>query len=147
MIPVPVNAVNFSRPTSTVVTVTQNIPMELQCTTSTERPRSTVQWYISGNPVPLGTGTNTPTDNDTLTSTTSKLRLSFNRTSDGQQLFCTAFNVDGQTPIVSSRKNLVVECKEMFMIIFPFPMAVRSLFVFKGFFSESFEKQFQNTQK
>ena len=81
------------------------------CRTSVERPRSTIKWYITGNPMSLGTSINTPSEDDNLSSTRSSIRLRFNRTSFGQQLFCTAFNIDGQTPKESDRKNLSVECK------------------------------------
>ena len=108
---VPVTTVAFVSPTGTSVAVTENVSKQFQCTTSQERPRSTIQWYITQNSVSLGTGTITPTNNDTLTSTSSTLRYSFNRNLSGRHIYCTAFNIDGQTPVESSRKEIIVECE------------------------------------
>ena len=101
----------FSSPTGISVAVTENVSKQFQCTTSEERPRSTIQWYITQNPVSLGTGTVAPTDNDTLTNTNSTLSYSFNRDLSGRHIYCTAFNIDGQTPIESNRKEIIVECE------------------------------------
>ena len=112
---VPVTAVALSSPSGTTITVTKNVSTQFQFTTSEERPRSTVQWYISGNSVPLGTEIITQTDNDTLASTISKMSYSFNRNLTGRQLYCTAFNTDDQTPVESNRKEITVECKYLYI--------------------------------
>ena len=111
IISVPVTTVSFSSSSGSSITVSENSQRQFECRTSEERPRSTIQWYISGNAASLGTGDITPTDHDALGTTVSTLTYSFNRAYSNRQLHCTAFNIPGQTPVESTNMTIIVECK------------------------------------
>ena len=109
---VPVTSVTITSPATNPVPVTEHQPTLFTCTTSAERPRSTIKWHFRNDSNPLPGGTISPADNDTLVSTVGTLVHRFDRSENGNVLYCTAVNIDGRTPVESTNsKQISVQCK------------------------------------
>ena len=119
-ISVPVEHVRLAQPPVEEITVEENQATAFTCTTSIERPRSTILWYIAvgeDHATLLPGGSVSPTNNDTLTSSVGSITYSFKRSQNGSNIYCTASNTDGRT-MVSSNKMLIhvlYNCKLTFI--------------------------------
>lgn len=108
-ISVPVEHVRLTQPSGEEIRVEENQATTFTCTTSVERPRSMILWYIAdgeGHANLLHGGSVSSTNNDTLTSTLGTIIYSFKRSQNGSKLYCTASNTDGKS-LVSSNKILI----------------------------------------
>ncbi|XP_056009617.1 cell adhesion molecule DSCAM-like isoform X3 [Ostrea edulis] len=101
---VPVSSVTLSPSSS--VEVFEGTSFTFRCVSKAARPPANITWY-KDSVVVIGSSSISSTNN-LLYDVTSNLTSSFQRTDNGKRIFCTAVNINGETPIQSARTELSV---------------------------------------
>lgn len=102
---VPVRHVRVSSPAGAYVNVTENVATRFTCLTSVSRPQSTILWHVTGRPSTIRNGSISYSGNIT----TSTFYYAFNRSENGEKIFCTAVNLDDEPPVESNHKEIFVQ--------------------------------------
>jgi hypothetical protein len=109
---VAVTNVSLQSPSSSI---TEHIKTTFSCKTSPSKPAANITWYKES-----GGGKRQMITNEIVSSTenvgdlqmsTSILKYSPNRSDNGYEIFCTAINIAGRTPITSAKFKMLVQCK------------------------------------
>ncbi|XP_056001629.1 hemicentin-2-like [Ostrea edulis] len=101
---VPVTSVTLSPSPS--VEVIEGTSFTFSCVSKAARPAANITWYRD-DMVVSGSSSSTSTNN-LLYDVTSNLTSSYNRTDNGKRIYCTAVNINGDTPKQSSKPQLNV---------------------------------------
>ncbi|XP_056009614.1 hemicentin-1-like [Ostrea edulis] len=101
---VPVSSVTLSPSSS--VEVIEGQSFALSCVSKAARPAANITWHKEG--VVLIGSSSILSMNNLLYDVTSNLTSSFQRTDNGSKIYCTAVNINGDTPIVSAKAELNV---------------------------------------
>ncbi|XP_056001692.1 hemicentin-2-like [Ostrea edulis] len=102
---VPVSSVTLSPPLSSVEVI-EGTSFTFSCVSKAARPAATITWYKDG--VVVSGSSSSTSMNNLLYDVTSNLTSSYQRTDSGRRLYCTAVNINGDTPIQSSQAELNV---------------------------------------
>ncbi|XP_060573887.1 uncharacterized protein LOC132731689 [Ruditapes philippinarum] len=95
--------------------ITEHIKTTFSCKTSLSKPAANMIWYKES-----GSGQRQMITNEIVSATmnvgdlqmsTSILKYSPTRSDNGYEIFCTAINIDGRTPITSAKFKMLVQCK------------------------------------
>ncbi|XP_056001658.1 peroxidasin-like [Ostrea edulis] len=101
---VPVSSATLSPSSS--VEVIEGTSFTFSCVSKASRPAANITWYSDGVVV-SGSSSSTSTNN-LLYDVTSNLTSSYQRTDNEKRIYCTAVNINGDTPIQSSQAQLNV---------------------------------------
>ncbi|XP_056001680.1 hemicentin-1-like [Ostrea edulis] len=91
---------------SSSVEVIEGTSFTFSCVSKAVRPAVTITWYKDG--VVVSESSSSISTNNLLYDVTSNLTSSYQRTDNGKRIYCTAVNINGDTPIQSSQAELNV---------------------------------------
>ncbi|XP_056009270.1 kin of IRRE-like protein 1 [Ostrea edulis] len=101
---VPVSSVTLSPSSS--VEVIEGTSFTFSCVSKAARPTANITWYKDG--VVVSESSSSTSTNNLLYNVTSNLTSSFQRMDNGSRIYCTAVNINGDTPIQSSQAEVNV---------------------------------------